>query len=72
MNRQPPVVPGAVGREPCDARCPATALVYIQHEGAELALCGHCFDTRWTDLFMGGWQVREDLRTRLREQESNR
>lgn len=67
-----PVSPGAVGHEPCDARCPAVALVYVQRDRLSLALCGHCFDDRWVDLFKDGWAVKTDLRVRLRTAEDNR
>lgn len=68
----PPINRGPVGREPCDARCPGVALVYVERADARLGFCGHCFDNRWADLFANGWAVREDLRSQLRQQEAQR
>lgn len=58
--------------DPCDARCPAAALVYVERQGTQLAFCGHCFDIRWADLFRAGWAVREDRRPLVRQQEGKR
>jgi len=64
--------PGYIYKEPCDAKCPAAALVYVQHGTLELGLCGHCFDDNMMFLFAQGFAVRVDLRPALRDEESRR
>lgn len=58
--------------QPCDARCPAVALVYVERDGFDLAFCGHCFDDRVVALFAEGWAVRDDTRPVLRIAEAQR
>lgn len=57
--------PNPIGAVPCDARCPAPALLLFEHDAESLAFCGSHGSRNLTALLDAGWVLVQDGRAEL-------